>query len=215
MAGLRERKKRRTRQFISDVATALFMERGFDDVTVAEIAEAADVSVNTVYNYFASKEDLFFDREEETVDYPSRCVRERAPGVSAAEALFAALRRDIEERNARSGLAEGFDRFVHVAQSSPTLRDRLVRMQYEIGKRLTETMREVSGAAPGDHVPEMVAMQLVAVNSTVFSTVVEGLRSGMAVDDIAALALGKLDAAEQLLSPRVRDYARRPLAASA
>ncbi|MEV6184397.1 helix-turn-helix domain-containing protein, partial [Streptomyces sp. NPDC052015] len=50
--GLRERKKRQARQHISDVATGLFLERGFDEVTIAEIAEAADVSVNTVYNYF-------------------------------------------------------------------------------------------------------------------------------------------------------------------
>ena len=54
--GLRERKKRQTRQYISDVATGLFMERGFDAVTVAEVADAADVSVNTVYNYFSTKE---------------------------------------------------------------------------------------------------------------------------------------------------------------
>ncbi len=62
--GLRERKKRQTRQHISDVATGLFLERGFDAVTIAEVAEAADVSVNTVYNYFPAKEDLFLDRSK-------------------------------------------------------------------------------------------------------------------------------------------------------
>src|ERR1044072_3360459 len=84
--GLRERKKRQTRQHISDVATGLFMERGFETVTIAEIAEAAEVSVNTVYNYFPAKEDLFVDREEEIVDRPSRLVRERAVGRSGAGA---------------------------------------------------------------------------------------------------------------------------------
>src|SRR4051812_39575192 len=63
--GLRERKKAATRQAISDIATRLFERRGFEHVTVAEIAEAANVSVKTVFNYFGSKEELFFDREEE------------------------------------------------------------------------------------------------------------------------------------------------------
>ena len=63
--GLRERKKRATHQAISNVATGLFLERGFDEVTVAEIAEAANVAKMTVFNYFPRKEDLFFDREEE------------------------------------------------------------------------------------------------------------------------------------------------------
>lgn len=78
--GLRERKKRRTRQHLSDVATGLFVERGFDAVTIAEIAEAADVSVNTVYNYFPAKEDLFLDRSSGVVDRLSRYVRGRDKG---------------------------------------------------------------------------------------------------------------------------------------
>ena len=57
--GLRERKKLATRRAISDIATGLFMERGFDNVTVAEVAEVANVAKMTVFNYFPRKEDLF------------------------------------------------------------------------------------------------------------------------------------------------------------
>lgn len=78
--GLRERKKRQTRQRISDIATGLFLEHGFVTVTVAEVAEAADVSVNTVYNYFPAKEDLFLDRGEAVVDRLSGYVRGRRAG---------------------------------------------------------------------------------------------------------------------------------------
>ncbi len=78
--GLRERKKRETRQRISDIATGLFLEHGFVTVTIAEVAEAADVSVNTVYNYFPAKEDLFFDRSVGVVEQLSRWVRGRAKG---------------------------------------------------------------------------------------------------------------------------------------
>lgn len=78
--GLRERKKRQTRQYISDVATGLFLERGFEAVTVAEVADAANVSVNTVYNYFPAKEDLFLDRSKGVIDRLSRWVRGRRDG---------------------------------------------------------------------------------------------------------------------------------------
>jgi AcrR family transcriptional regulator len=68
MNGLRERKKAEMRQAISDVATRLFEARGFEAVTVAEIAAAADVSAKTVFNYFPAKEDLFFDAEDAVRD---------------------------------------------------------------------------------------------------------------------------------------------------
>jgi AcrR family transcriptional regulator len=80
--GLRERKKRATRQAISDVATQLFTERGFDNVTVAEIAAAANVAKMTVFNYFARKEDLFFDREDESRELPRAALAGRPPGES-------------------------------------------------------------------------------------------------------------------------------------
>ena len=93
--GLRERKKRQTRQHISDMATGLFLERGFDAVTIAEIADAADVSVNTVYNYFPAKEDLFLDRSKGIVERLSRFVRGRDIGESAADAVLRELREQV------------------------------------------------------------------------------------------------------------------------
>ena len=78
--GRRERKKAATREAISDVATQLFLARGFDQVTVAEVAEAADVSIKTVFNHFGSKEDLFLDREAEVRQGIVDAVAGRPPG---------------------------------------------------------------------------------------------------------------------------------------
>ena len=86
--GLRERKKEQTRQLIADTARRLFAERGFEAVTVAEVARAAHVAEKTVFNYFPTKEELFYSRleafEEELLD----AVRGRAPG----ESILAAVR---------------------------------------------------------------------------------------------------------------------------
>lgn len=92
--GLRERKKAKTRQQLSDVATRMFMDRGFDEVTVAEVAAEAGVSVKTVFNYFGSKEDLLFDREPEFLRSIDGLLASRAPG----RGLIRVLQADVAER---------------------------------------------------------------------------------------------------------------------
>jgi AcrR family transcriptional regulator len=88
--GLRERKKRRVRQKISDVATAMFLVRGFDNVTVAQIAAASEVSEQTVFNYFPTKESMFLDRSESMIIAVADAVRERGSD-SLVEAVVQAL----------------------------------------------------------------------------------------------------------------------------
>ncbi|MFR9724986.1 TetR/AcrR family transcriptional regulator [Streptomyces sp. MS19] len=212
MAGLRERKKEQTRRHLSDVATGLFLERGFDIVTVAEIAEAAEVSVNTVYNYFPAKENLFLDREDEQVERPSRRVRERAPGESAAEAVLRAVRRDVEERRPWVGLTEGYDRFMRVLFGSPTLMAYLQRMQYRTCDRLAETLREETAAAPGDPMPDLVAGLMLWLTNSVYRIAGADALAGVPVDETAARMLAMLDDAERLLGAPAWDYARRPAA---
>src|SRR5438874_433188 len=79
-AGLRERKKRKTREAIANAAARLFLQRGFELVTVAEVARAAEVSEQTVFNYFPAKEDLVFDRDAEMEEALVRMVNELKPG---------------------------------------------------------------------------------------------------------------------------------------
>lgn len=127
--GLREAKKARTRRAISDTATTLFVARGFDHVTVAEIAAAADVSVKTVFNYFSSKEDLFFDRADELLQGLLRTIADRPPGATVADALHSLLADNLVPfpgagwpRGRDPGRFEQFRRYVAAEQDSPTLR---------------------------------------------------------------------------------------------
>src|SRR3954454_6206628 len=81
MEGLRERKKRQTRESIAAAAMELFQARGFEAVTVADVARAADVSEKTVFNHFATKEDLVFSRGDDRLAERAEAIRTRPPGV--------------------------------------------------------------------------------------------------------------------------------------
>src|ERR1700739_3177254 len=81
--GLRERKKARNRRHIADTAAQLFAERGYEHVTVTDVARAAEVAEQTVYNYFPAKENLVTDREEQVQDRLCGLIRSRPPGSTA------------------------------------------------------------------------------------------------------------------------------------
>ncbi|TDD40941.1 TetR family transcriptional regulator [Nonomuraea terrae] len=159
--GLRERKKRETRQRIADMAMGLFMARGFDNVTVAEVARAADVSVNTVFNYFTTKEDLFADRHDVAVDLPVRVLRERARGESAV----AAFRRDfldaIGTRDWRHGLNPGADVFARIVDDSPSLVARMRVLQEERETALARALADELDADPDDLTPRLAAAHIL------------------------------------------------------
>ncbi|KDN72817.1 TetR/AcrR family transcriptional regulator [Streptomyces olindensis] len=207
--GLRERKKRETRQRISDIATGLFLERGFMAVTIADVADAADVSVNTVYNYFPAKEDLFFDRSKGVVDRLSRWVRGRDRGESAARAVLRELRAEIEAVSPRMGLIEGYDRFMRCIDEAPPLRSRLWRIQQEVLENLETTLREETRAAADDPLPGLIAGQICWVHGTVFVVIGREMAQGRNPDEVSREVLGLLDDIEDLLSEKVLNYAVR------
>ncbi|CAL9578384.1 TetR/AcrR family transcriptional regulator [Streptomyces levis] len=207
--GLRERKKRETRQRISDIATGLFLEHGFVTVTMADVAEAADVSVNTVYNYFPAKEDLFFDRSEGVVDRLSRWVRARDPGESAARAVLRELRAELEAVSPRMGLIEGYDRFMRCIDEAPPLRSRLWRIQQEVQENLEAALREETRATAGDPLPGLIAGQICWVHGTLFVSIGREMARGRNPGEVSREMLGLLDDIEGLLSEQVLNYAVR------
>jgi AcrR family transcriptional regulator len=163
MPGLRERKKQETRKRISDVATALFMARGFENVTVAEIAEHANVSKMTVFNYFAHKEDMFFDREPEATALLQRAVLERPAGASPIVALHALIRRLLGERYPMIAVSPGVRLFWRTVGASPALRARARQMLDDTESWLTALLATSVGAAPDDPGAAFAAAMILAV----------------------------------------------------
>lgn len=122
--GLRETKKQQTRTAIADAALLLFLEHGFDQVTVAEVARHAGVSTNTVFNYFPTKEDLFFDRQAEVEGHLATLVRDRAPSACPVETIRDDLLTALRHDDPALGLHPDAPRFWQVIHDSAALRAR-------------------------------------------------------------------------------------------
>lgn len=144
--GRRERKKAATRKAIADAALRLFLERGYEQVGIRDIAEEADVSTTTVFKHFAGKEALVFDEEEDVEAALLAAVRERPAGQSIPAALREhALRGRFET----TGLPE-FRRFLDLIESTPTLRDYYRRMWMRHEDALARAIAGESNLPPGD-----------------------------------------------------------------
>lgn len=155
--GLRETKKQQTRVNLADTAMTLFLERGFDQVTVAEVAGVAGVSVNTVFNYFSTKEDLFFDRQAEVEARLADLVRSRPVGSSAVGAVRAGLLAEFERNEPTLGLSGAARDFWRVVDASPALQARGREIAERSEAALAAVLTEESGAAPEDPLPRLLA----------------------------------------------------------
>ena len=145
--GLRERKKLQTRQLIAETARALFTERGFERVTVAEIARTADVSEKTVFNYFPTKEDLVYWRLESFEEGLLAAVRDREPGESALSAFgrFMAVPRGMLAEGDQAERLAGVARMI---ESSPSLLAREQQVFARYTATLAAALAEETGADP-------------------------------------------------------------------
>jgi AcrR family transcriptional regulator len=161
--GLRERKKQQTRAAIADAALTLFTARGFDAVTVAEVAEAANVSTATVFNYFPTKEDLLYSRfeafEEELLD----AIRTRPVGESVLDA-FGRFILERSRRGASRDLGERVRVTARIIGDSPALLARERQIVARYADALAELIAEETGAAPDDLRPRVAAGALMAVH---------------------------------------------------
>lgn len=168
---LRERKKRMTREAIFAAAQALFTERGFDAVTVAEIADAANISVKTLFTYIGAKEELLFSGGPTVLDAVVDAVRHRklaqTPLVAAAQALLAA----VDDKDANRNL----DAFLRMVNAGPAARSRLRALWGETEDALAEALTAKRDGPRELAVRRLTAAQIMVLVRTVTSAEVGDL----------------------------------------
>lgn len=207
--GLRERRKQQTRQSISAVAMAMFAERGFDRVTISEVAETAGVSKMTVTNYFGRKEDLVFDRAEEIIT----SLADAIAGRSYGESLLAAIRRDYDERLAAGDVTLGppTENFARMVEGSHVLTSRWL----ELADLREKALAAVFAAETGIDDPQqrIVAAQLASVHRVLFQESTRRLLAGQTPDEIRPALAAAARRAFDLLVPSLGNYGVRTRAA--
>ena len=192
--GLRERKKRRTRTQIAATAAHLFAERGFEHVSVLDVADAAEVSEQTVYNHFPTKQALVLDRNEELRERLAALIRDRAPGTPPAAAIRAAALdwvtqiAKMDDAALRGGLG-------YLSIGSPAVR----RLALEMTDRHADAIATVIAAEPGGPAPAVAKIRATAL-AWVFQTITDGCGRGVAQGRTPAqIARGLRPAVQQIL----------------
>ncbi|MCC2277474.1 TetR/AcrR family transcriptional regulator [Streptomyces sp. ET3-23] len=197
--GLRERKKQRTRQALSDVAIALFLEHGFDKVSVADIAAAAEVSKPTLFRYFPAKEDLVLHRIADHQGEAARVVRGREPGQSPLAALRAHFHARLDARDPVTGFSDhpAVRAFHDLVYGTPSLLARTVGFTARDEKELADALRE-TGA--GDALTAwLAAAQIVTVHHHLALANWRTLTSGCAPSEALVRAHADAERAFDLL----------------
>jgi AcrR family transcriptional regulator len=202
--GLRARKKRAAHEAIATTARRLFAERGYDAVTVAEVAAAADVSEKTVFNYFPTKEDLAFAGREEGIAQFVAALTSREPQTPVLEVF-----RNMTHM-ALDVLVAGEDAdlmtVAKILLRSPALQERLT-VGWESGAAaITAAVAETSGAAVDDLVAGIVARTLWFTHRSVFLLALEGLLAGEDPQQLAARLRVTADRAYDQLAGGLAEY---------
>ena len=143
--GLRETKKLQMREAIAAAAMGLFVKRGFDHVTVGDIAREAGVSEKTVFNYFPTKEDIFFDEVPQRLEALAEAIRGRDPGQSLVDALHG-----LHSKECNRFASPHFAHFARAIDESPALQAKETAVMGEFTDHLAETIREALDLHPAD-----------------------------------------------------------------
>jgi AcrR family transcriptional regulator len=190
--GLRERKKQRTRASIFEAAMALFADRGYDHVTMAEIARAADVAPATVFTHYASKEDLFYSLRHEVNEQLRTAVRERAAEIGALAAVKEWQLNTYEYFVQSPEQVERSRTFSRLLRENPALWTRSVGFIYERQQLLTELLIEhYPDADP--FLLEVAAAQIAGASQVAQSRYQGDLAAGLAREEVLARAAARTE----------------------
>jgi AcrR family transcriptional regulator len=198
--GLRERKRRLTRQRISDVATTLFITRGFDKVTVSEVAALAGVSEKTVYNYFPTKESMVLDTQDEIVERLVRDLREHAPGEPLTSAAVRTLKADMQRLDEiPDQLQSLLPMFADMLMATPALRAAWLDLHNRLVAVAAEELAKQAEIDPHDPEAMIAARALVGLGQVAFESRVRYVRQGLRGDALRDAVSTDLDRAARLL----------------
>ncbi|MEU9409912.1 TetR family transcriptional regulator [Streptomyces sp. NPDC048281] len=197
--GLRERKKRLLRQRLSDTATEMFLERGFDTVRVSEIAEACGVSEKTVFNYFPTKESLILDRGETTLANLRAALADsdHSPVEAALRVLSDELRAMtswIAAHDDPHQAAATIRRFGVLARSTPSLRAYHQDMTDRLVTVAAETLAQRTHRSPDDPEPQIAATALLGLWSIQFQSLgkhLDGTRTPTQIHEAVTADVGR------------------------
>lgn len=189
----RSRKRLVTRQTISDAATRLFFERGFDQVTVDEIAEAADVGRMTVFNHFPRKEDMFFDRDEEAREMLREALLTRDISLSPIETLRLLVHRLVAEQRPYLRFFSGSQNFAETIEASETLKARARAIRDELAQFVTVILSECVGREPTDPDARLAANLLLATWAVAFIQAHRDFRQSQDAEKAKAAFLAIID----------------------
>jgi AcrR family transcriptional regulator len=193
-AGLRARKRERTRDAIADAAISLFLAHGFDQVPVADIAARAEVSKPTLFRYFPAKEDLVLHRIADHNGEAARVVRGRPPGVTPLAALHRHFRAGLDQRDPVTGLNDHPEvlAFHEMVFTTPSLAGRL--NQYTL-----DDEEALAAALGGDITARLLAAQVLVVRRVLARANWQKVAAGRTADDVHPEAVADADRAFALL----------------
>ncbi len=184
--GLRERKKRRTREAIAEAAVSLFLRDGFDQVSVSHVAAAADVSKVTVFNYFPAKEDLVLSRILHRSDLAAEVVRQRPSSQSPLQALERDYLRRLTAREPSTGVCA--DEYVMAIQrmilATPSLTLRLTHHMLASEASLAEALTDEMGDTLNGVVARVAAAQFLATERALANRNLQRLLAGVDPDQL-------------------------------
>lgn len=202
--GLRERKKQRTHAAISEAAITLFLEHGFNQVSVAQVAEAAEVSKRTLFAYFPAKEDLVVHRLADHETESARVVRDRPPRTTPLAALREHFLKGLRERDPITGLNDHPQilKLTRMILDTPSLVARMERFKAGAERALAQALRETADTP--ELTARLAAVQIVAVQWSLAQDNTARVTYGEPADERYADAVADAEHAFALLENGLR-----------
>jgi AcrR family transcriptional regulator len=210
-SGLRERKKQQTREHIAETARRLFCERGFERVTVAEIAKEADVSEQTVFNYFPTKEELVYWRLGDFEEELLATIRSREPGETALSAFrrFLLAQRGLVGR-VDAAAREQLTAITRMITESPALLAREQQILAGYTASLARLLAAETAGGPDDVAASVAANAMMGVHRTLIQYTRRRILEGRTQPQLARDVRVQAERAFSLLEDGLGDYATAP-----